>query len=270
MSESIYDIPPHLLSARRQGFWVVRTREPASLAATLATEDLDRVAAVRLLSLEADSEALNAWAPGLPIELVMADPAGEYPLLYRHTNLLDNHPVRAVVPVRTGFLKAIKVAVSLDFAVRLEVEQPEPALIDELVATLEFYLHQPTVAQPIEFFHGALLGFYHDDPLPLWAVLDEDPRYLRHVADDGSESLYGRLAGSDRSAAVEPDAELDVWIERALATAEDCRNCEFLRSCGGYFKWPRRDYDCAGVKRLFGQLRAAAMELRCDLDAAPL
>ncbi|HRD64522.1 MAG TPA: hypothetical protein PKY50_00030 [Candidatus Competibacter sp.] len=268
MNESIYSIPPHLLSAYRHGDWVVRTDEPASLPATLAAEDPERVVAVQLLALAADSEALNAWAPGLPIELVMADPASEYPLLYRHTNLLDKHPVRAVVPVRSGFLKAIKVAVSLDFAVRLELGQPEPPLIEELIAALEFYLHQPTVAQPVEFFHSMLLGFYHDDPLPLWSVLDEDPRYLRYVADDGAESLYGRLAtGGD--AAVEPDTELEGWIERGLAAAEDCRSCEFLRSCGGYFKWPRRDYDCSGVKRLFGRLHAAAMELRRDLDAAP-
>lgn len=269
MSEPIYNIPPHLLSAYRHGSWVVRASDPASLAAALAPEDSERVVAVQLLSLAADSEAFNAWAPGVPIELVMADPAREYPLLYRHTNLLDNHPVRVVVPVRPDFIKAIKVAVSLDFAVRLEMEQPEPALIEELAATLEFYLRQPTVAQPIEFFHGMLLGFFHGEPLPLWVVLDEDPQYMRYVADDGAESRYGRLAGSDHAVAVAPDAELDVWIERALATAEDCRNCEFLRSCGGYFKWPRRDYDCVGVKRLFRQLRAAAMELRRDLDAAP-
>ncbi|MEI2782736.1 MAG: hypothetical protein V9H25_16335 [Candidatus Competibacter sp.] len=268
MDESLYDIPQHLLSADRPGQWIVRATDPAALVAALAEADAERVAVVRLLSLTADSEPLNAWAPGLPVELVMADPASEYPLLYRHTNLLDNHPVRAVVPVRSGFISAVKVAVSLDFAVRLEVEQPEPALIEELAAAVEFYLRQPTVAQPIEFFHGMLLGFYHGDPLPLWIVLDEDPQCLRHVADDGAESRYGRLAGSG-DPAVAPEAGLEVWIERVLAASEDCRHCEFLRSCGGYFKWPRRDYDCAGVKRLFGQLRAAATELRRDLDTAP-
>ena len=69
--------------------------------------------------------------------------------------------------------------------------------------------------------------------------------------------------------AMAPDAGLDVWIERALATAEECRTCEFLGSCGGYFKWPRRDYQCVGVKQLFEQLRAAALELRRDLAKAP-
>ncbi|MEI2769352.1 MAG: hypothetical protein V9G98_00960 [Candidatus Competibacter sp.] len=65
MSEFIYSIPPHLLSAYRQGYWVVRTREPATLAGILAVEDLDRIVAVQLLSLAVDSEALNAWSSGI-------------------------------------------------------------------------------------------------------------------------------------------------------------------------------------------------------------
>ena len=266
MNELLYNISPHLLSVYRQGRLIVRTDEPTILPAALGEEDPARVAAVQVLSLDTDTEALNAWAPGLPVELVMGD-AAEFPLLYRHTNLLDNHPARVVVPVQPGFAKAVKVAVSLDFAVRLDVGQPGPASIEELSAVLEFYLRQPTVAQPIEYFHGSLLGFYHDEPVPLWVVLDEYPDGLRYVADDGMESLSGRLASVE--VALPPDAGLEIWIEQVLATAEECRNCEFFKHCGGYFKWPRRDYDCAGVKQVFGVLRDAAAELRRDLDAGP-
>jgi hypothetical protein len=266
MNELIYAVPVERVPDYRGHRLIVRTRDPTMLFTALDEEDLGRVAAVQILSLDADSEALNAWAPGLPLELVMNDPA-EFPLLYRHTNLLDNHPARVVIPVRPDFSKAVKVAVALDFAVRLEVGQPDPGLIEELTAALEFYLRQPTVAQPIEYFHSSLLGFYHDQPVPLWVVLDEHPDCLRAVADDGGESLPGRLAGVQ--VALAPDAGLEVWIEQVLATAGECRNCEFLGSCGGYFKWPHGDYDCAGVKRVFGLLREAAAELRRDLDAGP-
>jgi hypothetical protein len=47
-------------------------------------------------------------------------------------------------------------------------------------------------------------------------------------------------------------------------------DCPFFAYCGGYFKWPRRDYDCAGVKRLFDTLQTAATEVRqalADFDA---
>ncbi|HRC71212.1 MAG TPA: hypothetical protein PK880_01620 [Candidatus Competibacter sp.] len=269
MDEALYSIPQQLSAAAWPGRLIVRASDPAALVAALASENPERLVAVQLLSLTADSEPFDAWAPGLPVELIMRDPAGEFPLLYGHSNLLDNHPVRAVIPVQPGFGKAVKVALALDFAVRLEPAQPDPALVEELADSLGFYLHQATVSQPVEFFHGTLLGFYHGRPEPLWAVLDEEPQSLRYVADDGTESRYGRLAGADIRADSAPDAGLAAWIDRVLASAGECRSCEFLASCGGYFKWPRRDYDCAGVKRLFGELRAAAADLRRDLAAAP-
>jgi hypothetical protein len=269
MNELIHNIPLHRLPLGSKEQIIVRTHEPAVLPAALASEAPERVVAVQLLSLAADSEPLNAWAPGLPVELVITDPAAEFPLLYRHTPLLDQHPVRVIIPVRPGFFNAVKTAVALDFAVQLDVGQPDPALIEELAAVLKFYLHQSTVAQPIEYFQGTLLGFYHEEPAPLWAILDEDPQWLRYIADDGAESLYGRLAGADIKA-LAPEVELEGWIEQVLATHAECRNCTFLGHCGGYFKWPRRDYDCAGVKRLFSELRDAAIELRNDLAAAPV
>ena len=264
--EWTYNLPAHRLPDERAGWRIVRASDPAALIAALDPENPERVIAVQLLTLDSDSEPLNAWAPGLPVELVMRDPVAEFPLLYRHTNLLDNHPVRVAIPVTAGFGKAVKAAVALDFAVRLEPGQPDPALIEELAAVLEFYLRQPTVAQPVEYFHSALLGFYHDEPVPLWRVLDEEPDRLRYVADDGAESLTGRLAGIDCTGAAA--ADLPTWIEQTLATAAECQACPFLKSCGGYFKWPRRDYDCGGVKRLFGLLHAAAAELRRDVESA--
>ena len=266
MSELIYDVLAEQVPLYRSQRLIVRTGDPACLPAVLAVEDPERIVGARLLSLDADSEPLHAWAPGLPLELVIDDPATEFPLLYRHTHLLENHPVRVAIAVRPGLAKAVRLAVALDFAVRLEVGQTDPALIEELMEVLGFYLRQPTVAQPVEFFHGTLLGFFHDEPAPLWVVLDENPQYQRQINDDGTEDLPGRLAGT--GIALAADADLSQWIEQALAVDDECQRCEFLKSCGGYFKWPRRDYDCAGVKRLFGELRDAAAELRHDLSGA--
>ncbi len=266
MSELIYDVLAEQVPLYRNQRLIVRTGDPACLPAVLAVEDPERIVGARLLSLDADSEPLHTWALGLPLELVIDDPATEFPLLYRHTHLLENHPVRVAIAVRPGFAKAVRLAVALDFAVRLEVGQPDPALIEELMEVLGFYLRQPTVAQPVEFFHGTLLGFFHDEPAPLWVVLDENPQYQRQVNNDGTEDLPGRLAGASITLAA--DADLSQWIEQVLAMDDECQRCEFLKSCGGYFKWPRRDYDCAGVKRLFGELRDAVAELRHDLSGA--
>ena len=264
MNTFIYDIPVAQISAYRDHRLIVRTHDPARLPTDLAAEDPETIIGIRLLSLSADSAALNPWAPGLPLELVMTDPATEYPLLYRHTNLLDNHPVWVAIPVLAGFGKAVKVAIALNFAVRLEIGQPEPALIEELCEMAQFYLRQPTVAQPVEFFHSTLLGFYHNDPAPLWVVLDDDPVAQRYVGDDGAECVSTRLA----EAGIATDSAED--LEKLLTASADCQSCEFLGSCGGYFKWPKGDYECAGVKRLFGELRDAAAELRNDLTATAM
>lgn len=157
----LYDIPVARLGAYSGQRLIVRASEPASLPALLANQDPEGVVGVRLLALDADSEALNPWGPGLPLELAMTDPATQFPLLYQHVNLLDNHPVRVAIPVRPGFGKAVKVAVALDFAVRLDVGQPEPVLVEEMIDVMEFYLRQQTSRNRLSFFTVVLLGFYH-------------------------------------------------------------------------------------------------------------
>ena len=65
MNELIYDIPAAQLPIYRGKRLIVRVREPALLPVLLATENPESIVGARLLSLAADSEALNAWAPGL-------------------------------------------------------------------------------------------------------------------------------------------------------------------------------------------------------------
>ncbi|MBL8249727.1 MAG: hypothetical protein JNK95_15345, partial [Candidatus Competibacter sp.] len=58
MNELIYDIPVAQLPVYRGQRLIVRSREPAMLPSLLAAEDPDAIVGIRLLSLEADSEAL--------------------------------------------------------------------------------------------------------------------------------------------------------------------------------------------------------------------
>ena len=60
-----------------------------------------------------------------------------------------------------GLYKAAKLAISLNFAVKLEVVQRlDQPVIDELGQVLDLYLHRPNVAAPIEFFHSTFLALY--------------------------------------------------------------------------------------------------------------
>jgi hypothetical protein len=230
----------------------------------LPESDLGKLVGVQILSMAADVDAMADWGYTIPVELVMSDPATEFPLLYRHAKLLDKHPVRVSIPAVTGFGKAVKVANSLQFTVKLELGQPETAVIDEMLSTLDFYLHHTSVSQPVEFFHSSLTSFYDQEPVPLWDVQEEDPSYIRYVSEDGRETLARRLVNDAPSGDLDYFA-FDLW-QSLLTEGSECCSCEFFENCGGYFKWPRANYKCDGVKDVFGRLRDAAGELRQDLN----
>jgi hypothetical protein len=259
----VYNIPVHLVPTYRGREVLVRSQAPAALVQALPDGNRATLVGVQLLSLTADVDALADWGYGVPVELVMRAPNTEFPLLYRHARLLDKHPVRVSIPVLPGLFRAVKVASALRFHVKLEVEQPESEAIEAMQSVLDFYLHHPSVSQPVEFFHTALLAFYNQAPVSLWEVQEEDPAYVRYVTDDGQESIARRPLG------VHITGDLGGFIaalqQELLAERGECGACEFFAHCGGYFKWPRKDYGCGGVKILFRTLQEASEALRQDL-----
>jgi hypothetical protein len=267
VSPIVYHIPLAQLAAYRGRSLIVRSASPLELVAQLGAKDLGNLAYVQLYSLPSDTDGLTHWAEDLAIELLLDDPAEDFARLYRYAKLLDNHPVRVALPVVAGFENAVKLALSLEFAVRLQIDQPTAALIEPLARVLDDYLHRPTVAQPIEYFHSLLLGLCHHEPVSLWAIQEEDPALIRYVDEQGEERLPGKLAGAD--AGSDPAGFVERWGNTLLAEGAECAECAFFAPCRGYFKWPRRDYDCAGVKTLFHTLQQAAGELRGDLAAGP-
>jgi hypothetical protein len=261
---AVYDIPLEALPAYRGRRVIVRARSPARVVLLCrGLPDVD-VVAVQLEDLPKQVEALSDWGHGIPIQLTMLDPAVEFPALYRYVRLVDTHPIRVVMPVRHGFSRAVKLAISLEMAVKLDVGQPSPRQVDELASVLDFYLHTPSCRQPIDFFHGTLRALYRRSSATLWDIQDEDPARVRRVEDDGTQTL-GRA-----DAPGPPETLLPTFLahfRRSLLTqATECCTCEFWGACAGYFKWPRRDYDCRGVKTLFRVLVAAAAELRADVE----
>lgn len=260
----VYNIPVHLVPAYRGHEVVVRAQAPTALVQALPDSTLEQLVAVQLLSLTADVDALADWGYSVPVELVMLSPETEFPLLYRHAKLLDKHPVRVSIPVLHECFKAVKVANALGFIVKLEMGQPEAAAIEALQSMLDFYLHHTSVSQPIEFFHTSLMSFYHRHPVTLWDVQAEDPTYVRYVTDDGRETLARRPVN------VSMTGDLGSFVadlqQELLAQQGECCECEFFKYCGGYFKWPRKDYVCSGVKTIFHTLRNASEALRHDLS----
>lgn len=247
-----YNIPAGLVETYRGRSLVVRARHPPEIVRNLPPDRLADISYVRLSSFDAEVDDLVHWGAGVPVDVVMRSPLSEFMQLYRYAKLLENHPVRVTVPVVAGFGSAVKMALALNFAVKLEVvKQPGPDLIEELHEVLNLYLYRPTVSQPVEFFHTLFLSFYNGEPATLWEIQEENPAHFRYVTDEGE--LADPRRPPPAAAVCEANAE--------------CADCEFLPRCAGYFKCPDRSYDCAGVKSLFAALREAAGELRGDVEA---
>jgi hypothetical protein len=267
VSTIVYQIPLAHVEAYRGRRLIVRSDRPSELVARLGEDDLGNLAYIQLHSLPKETDVLIHWAEGLAVDLLLEDPAADFARLYHYAKLLDNHPVRVTLPVRTGFEQAARLASSLQFAVRLQIGQPTAELIEKLARLLDDYLHRPTMTQPIELFHSLLLGLCHAEPVSLWAIQEEDPALIRYVDDDGAERLPGKLA--DAEVGSDPAGFVGRWGNDLLTEGTECAECPFFGHCQGYFKWPRREYDCAGVKVLFQTLARAADELRGDLAAVP-
>lgn len=266
MSSIVYQIPLSQLAGFRGRPLIVRSDHPHHLVAHLRESDLANLAYVQLCGLSSDTDVLLHWAEGMPIDLLLDNPAQDFASLYSFAKLLDNHPVRITLPVETGFENAVKLASSLQFDVKLQIGQPRTTLIESLERVLDDYLHSTTVTQPIEFFHSLLLGFCNNDSVNLWAIQEEDPAFFRNVDEQGRERLPGRLSISESGPT--PENFVTEWGKGLLAEGAECTDCPFFAPCRGYFKWPIRDYDCAGVKGLLTSLQQAASELREDIAAA--
>ena len=265
MNAVTYNIPAHLFESYQGRKVIVRSDNPNELVIYLSRANLENVLYAQLTSLtvELDLDPLLSWTCALPIDVLVRNPAAEYPLLYHFSRLLDKHPVRISIPVKKGFVKAVRLALALGFSVKLEVGQPDVCLIGEMAEVLDLYLHRSEVSQPVEYFHSTFLSFFHHRQSPnLWFVQEEDPEHFRFITNEGVETVSPRFGEIDLR-----ELKLIVGAQQTASTLNEseCDGCEFFETCGGYFKWPNREFDCEGIKMLFSRLNLAAEELRNDL-----
>lgn len=266
MADSVvYNIPARMVEAYRGRQVIVRSDQPTELLERLSEEYLKDLVCVQLLSLDGEVDDLIHWGESVPVDIVMRHPA-EFPRLYRFADLLENHPVRVSIPVAPGCYKAVKLTVALNFAVKLVItQQPDQTLIEELAQVLDLYLHRPNVTQPVDYFHSTFMSFYHGEGRTLWSIQEEDPTVIRYVTDEGEETISPRLEGITVRENYGP--VVAEYQRTLLAEKGECEACEFWDNCGGYFKWPDKEYRCDGVKSLFRTLKEAAGELQRELKS---
>ena len=242
---------------------IVRNRDELNRWLHNRSPALQWIQAEELLG-DAEAWALAAQGPSdTPLDVVLAAPHREFSNLYRLVDARSVRDVRVSMPATPGFLKALRLAASLGLPVRLLPGQPCPETVEELANALSFYLHDPMVEAPIEFFHSALAWMRGAQTGSLWIICEQDPAIFQHRGvndqqrpiraaqryfDEDSDFVSGRLA-------------------RLIEEGAECASCPWQQLCQGYFKWPEPTYSCDGVKRLFGALRAAGDEIEQDLSA---
>jgi hypothetical protein len=266
MPEVTYCIPTSLVDAYRNRTVVVRAPDVESLTGGTTCDGLKCLVYLRL-PLSADGPgALADWGRSVPLDLVLRDPAEQFPDLYGWTSLLNTRAVRVSIPTGAGFSKAVRLAAALQFDIKLQIGQPGQQEVEELLGVLEFYLASASVRRPVEPFHSVLTAFCLDRPVSMWGVQEEDPAEFREVLDGGAEVLPGRLAIASGQGFAE--CSVDEFERMLLAGGAECAACEFLPVCRGFFKSPLREYECNQVRRILKRLRSAAAELRQDLQAS--
>jgi hypothetical protein len=185
------------------------------------------------------------------LDVILTDPATEFSGLYRLVDVRLVREVRVTMPAIPGFMKALRLAAALQLRVRLLPGQPSAEALAELTEAAHFYLHDPMVETPVEFFHSLLAAFRGMGDGTLWRFLEVDPAVFSH-RDAADRELHA------------PDF-VETHLAHLLHDGAECATCRWQTVCAGYFKWPDPAYDCAGVKELFATLEAAAEEIGRDL-----
>ena len=232
----IYNIPATALNKYQDKAITVRSNDARALVEAFSAVPHEKLLCLQILSKDCDPDALLHLSDSVPIDLVTEDPTAEFSRLYRFAELSGKHPVRVTVRAAPGMTKAVKIAQALNFSVKLEVNQPEAPLVDELLALAEYYLHGSTVGRPIEPFHSLFLSFFGGNPTSLWSLQDEDPAVDRYVTDDGKVAFSKRLVSLGIS-----EDQFEGFLEQSMSTVRDtdeCAACDFFDRCEGYFKLP--------------------------------
>jgi hypothetical protein len=213
-----------------------------------------------------DSEAWTEAAHNdshLPLDVVLSDPASEFSDLYRLVDACAVRDIRVTVPAAPGLAKAVRLAAALRLPVRVLPGQPTAEVLDELRDVLEFYLHEPMVEVPVEFFHSFLATTGGEDVGSLWMILEEDPDAFQHC--DGTGQARVPRTGDSSPVATASAGFVETHLNRLIVQGAECATCPWQQPCRGYFKWPDPAYSCEGIKQLLFSIQTAGNEIRRDM-----
>jgi hypothetical protein len=211
--------------------------------------DPERIAWVEVPLELAHKEELNRFS----VDVLLTNPRSQASKLYKLAGDRDPRLPRLSIPTEPGFSDAVRIAMGLHFPVRIIPIQPAEEQILELQAVLEAFLRDGRATQPVEPFHSALSTLLHGEGHDLWQAVEYDPAEFQRRPPHP---------------ALEQPGSADLFRRELEENGAECVECSLQPWCGGWFKWPRPEYDCASVRKLFSNVEEAAAALKSDLQEA--
>jgi hypothetical protein len=199
--------------------------------------------------------------------------------VYTNTWLADRFPLVVLMDVDAGLLQGVRIITSAMVPVTLNLDELHDA--GDLMAAFLYYVHEPHLRTPVEFFHSMFHAFLKKASVSLAEIYPESPEALLYVDESGRVTCSARLARAGRffgevSDRLRIDEQSPVYKDLILRkknlflSSSPCVSCEQFDLCEGYLRSVDQGFDCEPFWNVFAELKAKAWEIAEDLSKAGL
>jgi radical SAM protein with 4Fe4S-binding SPASM domain len=235
----------------------------------------DKVKAAELELRASDVSLLSSLPVGFPLVLRLNPPQAS--VLYTSAWLCDRFPIAVTMAIDAGLLSAVKIVTSAQ--AHLAVDLDEVRDPGELMAVLHYYLHEPHLSVPVEFFHTLFSACVEGERLSLADMYSEEPDRFLHVDDSGRVTASARFAAAGKyfgelaeGLVVSQESPLLQEIrnrkKNLFLSRSACASCEVFDLCGGYLRFVTTEFDCSPFVEIMQEIKARAREMAEDIRRA--
>jgi hypothetical protein len=235
----------------------------------------DKVKAGELEVLEADVSPLSSLPVGFPLVLRLKPLQAS--LLYTSTWLCDRFPIAVTMAIDSGLLNAVKIVTSAQAHVAVDLDDVRDP--GELMAVLDYYLHEPHLSVPIEFFHTLFSACVQNEPFSLADMYAEEPDRFLYLDDSGRLTASARFAAAGKFFGELADGlmvgqespllqEIRNRKKNLFLSGSACASCEVFDVCCGYLRFVTTEFDCIPFVEVMQEIKVRAREMAEDIRRA--
>lgn len=198
-----------------------------------------------------------------------------------HTSswLSDHFALGVLMDVDVGLLQGVRIVTSAGVPVILNLDEVRDT--GELISVFHYYVHEPHLQVPVEFFHSMFNAYLNKAPLSLEDMYPESPDTFLYVDESGGITSSARLARfgaffGEVSDGIRIDKDSPAYKgllhrrKNIFLSGSACGACEHFDLCGGYLRAVEKEFDCESFVKAFEEMKAKAREIAADLAEASL